>query len=95
MINSFLNIVQKLEPELAHSLTLKSLKFIKFMNWKDFNHPSLNLKICNLNFDNPIGMAAGFDKNAEVFRELFQIGFGFVEAGTVCLLYTSPSPRDT
>ena len=68
MINNFLNIVQKLEPELAHSLTLKSLKFIKFTNWKDFNHPSLNLKICNLNFDNPIGMAAGFDKNAEVFR---------------------------
>ena len=68
MINSFLNIVQKLEPELAHSLTLKSLKFIKFINWKDFNHPSLNLKICNLNFVNPIGMAAGFDKNAEVFR---------------------------
>ena len=50
MINNFLNIVQKLEPELAHSLTLKSLKFIKFTNWKDFNHPSLNLKICNLNF---------------------------------------------
>jgi len=95
MINNFLNIVQKLEPELAHSLTLKSLKFIKFINWKDFNHPSLNLEICNLNFDNPIGMAAGFDKNAEVFRELFQIGFGFVEAGTVTKLsqFGNPKPR--
>jgi len=95
MINSFLNIIQKFEPELAHSLTLRSLKFIKFINWKDFNHPSLNLEICNLNFDNPIGMAAGFDKNAEVFRELFQIGFGFVEAGTVTKFpqFGNPKPR--
>ena len=40
-------------------------------------------------------MAAGFDKNAEVFRELFQIGFGFVEAGTVTKLsqFGNPRPR--
>lgn len=95
MISSLLNIVQKLEPELAHKLSLKTLKFVKLINWKDFSHPSLNLKIGNLNFDNPIGMAAGFDKNAEVYEELFQIGFGYVEAGTVTNLpqYGNSKPR--
>ena len=45
--------------------------------------------------DNPIGMAAGFDKNAEVYNSLFKLGFGFVEVGTVTPLkqYGNPKPR--
>ena len=47
------------------------------------------------NIDNPIGMAAGFDKNAEVYNSLFKLGFGFVEVGTITPLkqYGNPKPR--
>ena len=45
--------------------------------------------------DNPIGLAAGFDKNAEVYNSLFRLGFGFVEVGTVTPIkqYGNPKPR--
>ena len=45
--------------------------------------------------DNPIGLAAGFDKNAEVYNSLFKLGFGFVEVGTITPLkqYGNPKPR--
>ena len=45
--------------------------------------------------DNPIGIAAGFDKNAEVYNPLFKLGFGFVEVGTITPLkqYGNPKPR--
>ena len=47
------------------------------------------------NIENPIGMAAGFDKNAEVYNSLFKLGFGFVEVGTITPLkqYGNPKPR--
>ena len=49
----------------------------------------------NKELRNPIGMAAGFDKNAEVYNQLFKIGFGFVEVGTITPLsqYGNPKPR--
>jgi dihydroorotate dehydrogenase len=52
-------------------------------------------RLFNKNLDNPIGMAAGFDKNAEVYNSLFKLGFGFVEVGTVTPLkqYGNPKPR--
>ena len=42
-----------------------------------------NVKVFDKRFDNPIGCAAGFDKNAEALEGLFQVGFGFVEVGTI------------
>ncbi len=48
-----------------------------------YNHPSLKRKVFGLSFKNPVGMAAGFDKNALYIRELEALGFGFVEIGTV------------
>jgi dihydroorotate dehydrogenase len=52
-------------------------------------------KLFGKEIDNPIGMAAGFDKNAEVYNPLFKLGFGFVEVGTVTPLkqYGNPKPR--
>jgi dihydroorotate dehydrogenase len=52
-------------------------------------------RLFNKDLDNPIGMAAGFDKNAEVYNSLFKLGFGFVEVGTVTPLkqYGNPKPR--
>ena len=52
-------------------------------------------KLFNKKLENPIGMAAGFDKNAEVYNSLFKLGFGFVEVGTITPLqqYGNPKPR--
>ena len=54
----------------------------------------LTQSICGINFCNPSGLAAGFDKNGNAANVWKDFGFGFAELGTVCLLYTSPSPRD-
>ncbi len=59
------------------------------------NNPLFKTKLFNKEIENPIGMAAGFDKNAEVYNSLFNLGFGFVEVGTVTPLeqYGNPKPR--
>ena len=58
-------------------------------------NPLFKTKLFNKNLENPIGMAAGFDKNAEVYNSLFKLGFGFVEVGTITPLkqYGNPKPR--
>ena len=53
------------------------------------NHKSLEKEILGLNFSNPVGLAAGFDKDAKLFDELQCFGFGFIEIGTV-----TPEPQD-
>ena len=55
----------------------------------------LNIELLGKNFPNPIGLAAGFDKSAEVYNSLLKLGFGFVEIGTVTPLkqYGNPKPR--
>jgi dihydroorotate dehydrogenase len=59
------------------------------------NDPIFQTTIFEKDLDNPIGMAAGFDKNAEVYNALFKLGFGFVEVGTITPLkqYGNPKPR--
>jgi dihydroorotate dehydrogenase len=47
------------------------------------NHPDLKTEFLGMTFRNPVGLAAGFDKNAEVFREFYAFGFSFIEVGTV------------
>ena len=87
----------KLDPETAHSLAIKSLKFNFIPSIPDDNksNPLFKTKLFNVDLENPIGMAAGFDKNAEVYNSLFKLGFGFVEVGTVTPLrqYGNPKPR--
>jgi len=76
-------------PETAHSISMKSLKmacsvpFIKSLLKSYFAAPLKEVKFLGLNFKNPIGLGAGFDKNAEYLRELEVLGFGFVEIGTI------------
>ena len=96
----FLNLrslIFKLDPETAHNLAIKSLKFNFVPNIldEDKNNPLFKTKLFNKDLDNPIGMAAGFDKNAEVYNSLFKLGFGFVEAGTITPLkqYGNSKPR--
>ncbi|MDC3087859.1 quinone-dependent dihydroorotate dehydrogenase, partial [Candidatus Pelagibacter sp.] len=61
----------------------------------DKNNPLFKTKLFDKELENPIGMAAGFDKNAEVYNSLFKLGFGFVEVGTVTPLKQlgNPKPR--
>jgi len=74
-----------LDPEMAHDLAIKSLKFNYLPNkiFEVKDEHMLNLKVLGINFPNPIGLAAGFDKSAEVYSSLLKFGFGFIEVGTV------------
>ena len=89
-----INLLRQFNPETAHNISLKLLKYAPVFP-RAYKHKSLELKVADLNFINPIGMAAGFDKNAEVFNSLAKIGFGFTECGTVTPKpqYGNPKPR--
>ena len=87
MNNIIFKIIKKLPPEASHNITLKILKLYSGYS-KPFEDASLKQHIFGLDFINPLGMAAGFDKNAEIIKALFNFGFGFVEAGTV-----NPKPQ--
>ena len=97
MFSNLRSLIFKLDPETAHSLAIKSLKFNFVPNILDENrdNPLFKTKLFNKYLENPIGMAAGFDKNAEVYNSLFRLGFGFVEVGTITPLkqYGNPKPR--
>ena len=70
---------------MAHDLAIKSLKY-NFLPEELFtveNESILESKIFDTKIKNPIGLAAGFDKSAEVYNSLFKFGFGFVEVGTI------------
>ena len=86
-----------LDPETAHDLAIKSLKF-NYLPSKMFeveDEQILNTELLGKNFPNPVGLAAGFDKSAEVYNSLLRFGFGFVEVGTVTPLkqFGNSKPR--
>ena len=86
-----------LDPEVAHDLAIKSLKANilpkSFFNVEE--EEKLETTLFNKKISNPIGLAAGFDKSAEVYNSLFKLGFGFVEVGTITpkRQLGSPKPR--
>ncbi len=82
----FRPLIFNLDAENAHNLAINFLKFLpKFSTLLALNknYDNLHQNVWGLDFKSPIGMAAGFDKNAEVIATLLKFGFGFVEAGTV------------
>ncbi len=86
-----------IDPEVAHNLAIKSIKY-NFLPEKLFkveNEEILNLNLFGKPIKNPIGLAAGFDKSAEVYNQMYKLGFGFVEVGTVTpeKQYGNPKPR--
>ena len=97
MFSKFRSLIFKIDPEKAHNLAIKSLKFNFISNFFDENKndPMFQTTLFGKKLDNPIGIAAGFDKDAEVYNPLFKLGFGFVEVGTVTPLgqYGNPKPR--
>lgn len=85
------SILFKFDPEKMHYFTSGMLNMVlkfPFMKavWNalfQINHPSLEKELFGLKFKNPVGLAAGFDKNASMFNDLAYCGFGFIEIGTV------------
>jgi dihydroorotate dehydrogenase len=89
-----LPFLARLPPETAHRATIAALKFAPAPRPRSPD-PRLSVSAFGLAFGNPLGMAAGFDKNAEVPRALLALGFGFVEVGTLTPRPQAgnPSPR--
>lgn len=81
--------------ETAHRLTLSALKYTPsaLLPQFGFASPSLKVTLWGRHFPNPVGLAAGFDKNAESLNGLFHLGFGFIEAGTVTVKPQAGNPR--
>ena len=88
-------LIFKFSPEVAHSLAIKTLKSNLITSNKALDTSILKTKLFGKHIKNPIGVAAGFDKNAEVYNPLFNLGFGFVEVGTITPepQYGNPKPR--
>ena len=84
--------VRKLGPENAHKITLLALKYGFHPRLKQIK---IKTKVKNLEFSNPLGIAAGFDKNAEVIKRIHYLNFGFSEVGTITPFsqYGNPKPR--
>tara|TARA_X000001036_G_scaffold383135_1_gene376261 strand:- start:91 stop:1131 length:1041 start_codon:yes stop_codon:yes gene_type:complete len=95
MFSKIRSLIFKLDPEIAHDLAIKALKFNFVSQNKIENSKSIQTEIFGKTISNPIGIAAGFDKDAEVYNSLFKLGFGFVEVGTVTPInqYGNPKPR--
>jgi dihydroorotate dehydrogenase len=87
-----LPLLRWLDPEDAHRLAIQGLRFLPPMRAR-VDDAKLAVRAFGLNFPNPIGMSAGFDKNAEVPDALLRLGFGFVEIGTVTPKPQSGNPR--
>jgi dihydroorotate dehydrogenase len=85
-------IAQRIEPERAHALALRALANLP-QPWSEPPDPRLRVAAFGLSFPNPVGLAAGFDKNAEVPDACLRLGFGFVEIGTVTPRPQAGNPR--
>ena len=81
-----------LDAEAAHGLTIHALKS-GLIPSAEPNDPILATRVAGLAFPNPIGLAAGFDKNAEVPDAMLRLGFGFVEVGTITPKPQAGNPR--
>ena len=96
MIRAFdafsLPLLRWFDPEDAHRLALQGLKLLPPARPR-VDDEKLSVRAFGLNFPNPIGMAAGFDKNGEVADAVLRLGFGFVEVGTVTPRPQGGNPR--
>ena len=95
--NSLKKILFKFEPETAHNIAECGLKILgkcitlkSYMEKKNYiANPKLTQEVFGVKFSNPVGLAAGFDKNATMIKAMKSLGFGFTEIGTM-----TPVPQD-
>lgn len=91
----------ELSPELIHRIVVVMLRVVHYVPGArqllrtcfTVRHPSLEREVFGIKFPNPVGIAAGFDKDAEVYDELLSLGFGFTEVGTVTPKGQPGNPR--
>jgi dihydroorotate dehydrogenase len=81
--SAVLPLMRLIDPETAHDLALRALRLGLAGRDRGTDDPALATTVFGRRFANPIGLAAGFDKNAIAVRGLMRLGFGFVETGTV------------
>ncbi len=86
-------LLHLLDPEAAHGATIWALKHGLAGASAQIDDPLLATRVWDLDFSNPLGLAAGFDKDAEVIDAMLALGFGFVEAGTVTPLAQPGNPK--
>ncbi|MGB5941953.1 MAG: quinone-dependent dihydroorotate dehydrogenase [Leeuwenhoekiella sp.] len=97
MYEKFLRpLLFKFDPEKVHHFSFKTIRILNRLGFGpliskrfQFEHPDLEREVFGLKFKNPIGLAAGFDKDASLYKELSRFGFGFIEIGTV-----TPRPQE-
>ena len=92
-----------IDPEIVHHFVVGAMKLFSpiFYLRKSFyhfkingkNNPSLEKEVFGIKFPNPVGLAAGFDKNAEVYKQMSSLGFGFIEIGTVTPVSQDGNPK--
>ncbi|MER9399045.1 quinone-dependent dihydroorotate dehydrogenase [Mesorhizobium sp. M0615] len=81
------------DPETAHGMSIAALRCGLPVGARPVRDERLKVSLCGLDFPNPLGMAAGYDKNAEVPDALLGLGFGFAEVGTVTPLPQAGNPK--
>ncbi|MCF8476796.1 MAG: dihydroorotate dehydrogenase (quinone), partial [Pseudolabrys sp.] len=85
-------LMRALDPEDAHALALKAMRLVPRVK-AAADPPELKVRAFGLNFPNPIGLAAGFDKDAVAPDVLLRLGFGFVEIGTITPRAQAGNPK--
>lgn len=91
----------QLPPETIHHLIMAAMRVLHYIPggrlllrmFYTTRHPSLVREVFGIRFPNPVGLAAGFDKDAEVYEEMASLGFGFVEVGTITPLAQPGKPE--
>ncbi len=86
----FYRILSFIDPETAHNFIIKIIKngFLPTIKTK-----SIPLKVMDIKFQNPVGLAAGFDKNAETINQIHKLGVGFLEVGTITVFPQEGNPK--
>ncbi len=82
-----------LDPETAHDVAIRALSKGLVPRQTPVTDPRLQMQVAGLEFPNPVGLAAGFDKNADALKGLVKQGFGFIECGTATPLPQSGNPK--
>jgi dihydroorotate dehydrogenase len=93
LATALMPLLRQIDPETAHNLALRALELGLAGSGTMPASPRLAVRVLGLDFSNPIGLAAGFDKNARALPALARLGFGFVEAGTVTPRPQPGNPR--
>src|SRR5579863_3584179 len=93
LASALLPLMRRIDAERAHTLALHALRLGLAGRAPEDDHPALAIDVLGRNFTNPIGLAAGFDKDAVAVAPLMRLGFGFIETGTVTPRPQPGNPR--